>query len=231
MVVPIVVSPHTHTPSQNSLVEHTIRHLVETMCTLLLHGHMPPKFLTDKLLTTTYITNQIPTSALNSGTSFECLFGTLPDYTSMRIFGCLCHPLHVSNLVNKLEPKSSLCAFIEYASGMKGYWCLDLQSGCVYTSWSTRHVRWRCLRFCKSHSYRATIPRPSNGTTTQNTPYCANTGLAPTYPPQNQWILQNRCRSSQPFHRHRNLLQPYLIMHQSIPSHLYQLQLWITNSP
>lgn len=126
-----------YTPSQNGLSECKICHLVETMRTLLLHAHMPPKFWPDALLTAAYINKQLPTSTLNFQTPFDTLFGSSPDNKSMRVFGCLCHPLYIPSLDNKLGPRSSPCVFIGYATTMKGYWCLDIKTRRVYTS---RHV-------------------------------------------------------------------------------------------
>ncbi|GKC10617.1 gag-pol polyprotein [Tanacetum coccineum] len=66
------------------------RHLVETARSYLLSANVPCVFLGEAVLSTTYVINRIPTPH-NSGLSpFEKLYGTLPDYSSLRVFGCTC---------------------------------------------------------------------------------------------------------------------------------------------
>nr|GEX34451.1 putative reverse transcriptase domain-containing protein [Tanacetum cinerariifolium] len=62
------------------------------------------------------MTNRIPT-AHNSGlSSFEKLYGTWPDYSSLRVFGCTCFVLKPHVERTKLSLKSTLCVFLEYIS-------------------------------------------------------------------------------------------------------------------
>ncbi|GJV87666.1 retrovirus-related pol polyprotein from transposon TNT 1-94 [Tanacetum coccineum] len=72
----------------------------------------------EAFLTATYVINRIPT-AHNSGLSpFEKLYGTLPDYSSLRVFGS-----YVER--TKLSAKSTLWVFLGYGVSQKGYRCYD----------------------------------------------------------------------------------------------------------
>lgn len=69
-------------------------------------------------MTTTYIVNRTPSSALEGKTREEKWSGKVPDYSYLRIFGCTvyCH----RNL-GKLDPGAQKCMFLGYPEGIKGY--------------------------------------------------------------------------------------------------------------
>ncbi|GKF29654.1 gag-pol polyprotein [Tanacetum coccineum] len=74
-----------------------------------------------------YVINIIPT-AHNYGLSpFEKLYGTLPDYSLLRV-GCTCFVL------KPLSAKSTLCVFLGYDVSQKGYRCYDPVDQKLYTS-------------------------------------------------------------------------------------------------
>ncbi|GJS23648.1 retrovirus-related pol polyprotein from transposon TNT 1-94 [Tanacetum coccineum] len=127
----------TDTPQQNGVSERKHRHLVETARSFLLSADVPSVFWGEAVLTATYVINRIPT-AHNSGLSpFKNLYGTLPDYSSLHVFGCTCFVLkpHVEH--TKLSAKSTLCVFLGYGVSQKGYCCYDPVGQKLYTS---RHV-------------------------------------------------------------------------------------------
>ncbi|XP_072084303.1 uncharacterized protein [Arachis hypogaea] len=68
--------------------------------------------------------NQLPTPTLENKPPVEKLFGKKPDYTSFRVFGCLCFPHLRPYNKNKLEFRSSPCVFTGYSPLYKGYRCL-----------------------------------------------------------------------------------------------------------
>lgn len=65
------------------------------------------------------------------------MFGTAPDYSALRTFGCACYPTLRDYSVNKFDPKSLKCVFLGYNEKYKGYRCLFPPTGRVYIS---RHV-------------------------------------------------------------------------------------------
>lgn len=91
-------------------------------------------FWGEAVLTAFYVINRIPNS-LNSGMSpFEKLYGHLPDYSSLQVIGCTCFARcpHVER--NKLGLKFSICVFLGYGVGQKGYSCYDPVRQKLYVS-------------------------------------------------------------------------------------------------
>ncbi|GJV72017.1 retrovirus-related pol polyprotein from transposon TNT 1-94 [Tanacetum coccineum] len=88
----------------------------------------------EAVLTATYVINRIPTAHNSSLSPFERLYGQVPDYSSLRVFGCTCFVLKPHVERTKLTTKSTLCVFLGYGSGQKGYRCYDLVGQKLYTS-------------------------------------------------------------------------------------------------
>ncbi|GJR66885.1 ribonuclease H-like domain-containing protein [Tanacetum coccineum] len=66
---------------------------------------------------------------------FTRLFGAQPDYSVLRVFGCLCYP-HI-NTNHKLGPRATPSIFLGHAANHFGYRCLDLNTNKIIIS---RHV-------------------------------------------------------------------------------------------
>jgi transposase InsO family protein len=81
-----------HTPQQNGTVERRHRHIVDTSMALLHHASAPSTYWTYALATTVYLINRLPTILHSRQSPFEILFGRVPDYHKLRIFGCQCYP-------------------------------------------------------------------------------------------------------------------------------------------
>ena len=126
-----------HTPEHNGFSERRHRHIVETGLSLLSHDKMPPSYWTYALATAVYLINRQPTPTLSLTSAFQKLFGSVPNYSKLRSFGCLCYPWIKPYNHHKLEPKSTPCIFIGYSLHQSAFLCLDPSSSCVYVS---RHV-------------------------------------------------------------------------------------------
>jgi histone deacetylase 1/2 len=126
-----------HTPQQNGTSERRHRHIVETGLTLLSQAHLSPSYWSYAFQTAVYLINRMPSSVLQNRSPFECLFGRLPDYTKMRIFGCQCYPWLKPYTTSKLHSKSMPCLFLSYSTTQSAYKCMDLNSSRIYLS---RHV-------------------------------------------------------------------------------------------
>ncbi|WVZ87097.1 hypothetical protein U9M48_033789 [Paspalum notatum var. saurae] len=98
---------------------------------------MSPSYWAEALATATYLLNRRPCLATGTTTPYELLFGHPPDYTHLRVFGCLCYPNLTSTAPHKLAPRSIACVFLGYPSSHKGYRCLDPSTGRIIIS---RHV-------------------------------------------------------------------------------------------
>lgn len=67
----------------------------------------------------------MPTPLLQLISPFEKLVGRSPNYTKLRVFGCLCYPRLKRYTTYKLEPKSKPCVSLGYSSTQSAFKCLD----------------------------------------------------------------------------------------------------------
>ena len=68
--------------------------------------------------TIVYLINKCPFAALNFKVPNEVWNGVPPDYSHLRVFGCVAYA-HMSQ--GKLEPWAKKCMFVGYPFGVKGY--------------------------------------------------------------------------------------------------------------
>ena len=88
--------------------------------------HSPPSFLHHALQMATYLLNILPPKTLSNMSPTQLLHHCDPFYKHLRVFGCLCYPLFPSPTTKKLQPQSTLCAFLGYHLNYRGYICFDL---------------------------------------------------------------------------------------------------------
>lgn len=119
-------------------VERKHRHLMDTTLTLLTQAGMPPHFWLEDLITTVYLANRLPHTALNFQIPYVLLFKVHLDYYALKPFGCACFPWLKPYDSHKLIPKSTTCIFLGHCSFSKGYRCSDPVTSKVYIS---RHVQ------------------------------------------------------------------------------------------
>jgi histone deacetylase 1/2 len=85
-----VSCPHAH--QQNGVAERKHRHIEEVGLALLANASMPLKFWDEAFLTATRLINILPSKVVDYKTPMELLFHEVPDYSSLRVFGCACWP-------------------------------------------------------------------------------------------------------------------------------------------
>ncbi|CAN1176981.1 Retrovirus-related Pol polyprotein from transposon TNT 1-94 [Linum perenne] len=110
---------------QNGLVERKNRHVLELARAMLLQSHVPPTFWPEVVKTAVYLINRQVTPILQNQSPYFSLYGRIPSYTMLRVFGCVCFVLLPRSERNKLTAKTAQCVFMGYSDNHKGYVCYD----------------------------------------------------------------------------------------------------------
>jgi hypothetical protein len=126
-----------HTPQQNGVAERKLQHIIETALSLISQSYLPLSNWPYAFATSVFLINRVPTATLNFHSPWEILFGSSPNYSSFKTFGCACFPFLTPYNKHKLEFKSQEYIFLGYATHSKGYLCLDTTHNKLLVS---RHV-------------------------------------------------------------------------------------------
>lgn len=76
----------------------------------------------------------MPMAVLDWKSPHEVLFGRTPDYSSLRIMGCLCFASPWPKPHDKYESCGIKCIFLGYLQGQKAYKLYDLTSKRIFSS-------------------------------------------------------------------------------------------------
>jgi hypothetical protein len=123
-----------YTSPQNGKAECIIRSVINVIRTLLIQASLPGRYWAEGLHTATYLLNRLPTTAIQVACPHLALFGSVPSYEHLRIFGCTCYPNTTATTPHKLFPRSTRCVFLCYSADHKGYRCLDLSTNRLIVS-------------------------------------------------------------------------------------------------
>ena len=86
------------------------------------------------MLTAVHIINRLPSPILNNKSPFEKLYGKIPSYEHLKVFGCLYFASTLIHHRTKFDPRSVPCVILGYSFGVKGYKFLNLFTKRIFIS-------------------------------------------------------------------------------------------------
>ena len=81
-----------------------------------------------------FILNRAPTKALTGKMPFEAWYGSKPNVSFLRTFGCIGHVRKTKSNLTKLEDRTTPMVFLGYAEGTKAYRLYDPRKNKVLVS-------------------------------------------------------------------------------------------------
>ncbi len=123
--------------------------------TIIDQASLPLKFWPYAFTIAVFLINRLPSLSLQNLSPWTALFGSRPDYTFFRTFGCACYPLLRPYNRHKLQSRSTQCIFMGYATHAKGYLCYNPSTSRFYVS---RHVIFDKNNFPFRHTSPPTPP-------------------------------------------------------------------------
>ena len=82
----------------------------------------------------TSIINRLPCRLLSWHTPFELLYNKAPDYSLLKVFGCLCFATITRPHKDEFAPRATKCIFLGLSPGQKAYRLYDLSSHAIFVS-------------------------------------------------------------------------------------------------
>lgn len=110
---------------------------------MLAHSPVPHKYWDEAFVTAAYVINRTPSKVLRYQTPFEVLHHQSPNFSTLKVFGCLCYPLLRSYNENKLDLRSEPAVLLGYITTYKGYKVLIASGKRIIT----RHVHFDEKKF------------------------------------------------------------------------------------
>jgi len=109
-----------YTPQQNGVAERYNRTVIERVLALLADSGLPPKYWAEAAVTISYLGNRVPHRGRDE-TPYEAFYGTKPDVSHLRVFGCKAWVYTPGAIRRKLMPRAVAGTFLGYGLGQKGW--------------------------------------------------------------------------------------------------------------
>lgn len=146
---------HFTTPPYTCSSKRRHHYIIETWLSLLSHTFIPLKFWPQSFSTTVYLTNRLPTPILSLSSPSETIFGAQPNFSKLKIFGCLCYPWLHPYSSHKLDACSKSCVSLGYSTQSAYLW-FDLSTSKPYASKHAKFIE----SIYPFHTLFTTSPHP-----------------------------------------------------------------------
>ncbi len=110
-----------YTPQQNGAAERLNRTVFDKVRAMLADSGLPKSLWAEAAVTANYLRNVSPCSASSSMTPWELFYGSKPDVSNLRVFGCTAYAHVPKELRSKLDPRSRKGVFVGYEAHSKAY--------------------------------------------------------------------------------------------------------------
>nr|KYP43110.1 Retrovirus-related Pol polyprotein from transposon TNT 1-94 [Cajanus cajan] len=117
-----------NTPQQNGVVERKHQHILSMARALMFQSNVSKMFWNYAIGHAVHLINRLPTRFLQQNSPYYVLYSEKPDFSHLKVFGCLAFASTLSHNRTKLEPRSRKCMFLGYSSGTKGFIMYDLKT-------------------------------------------------------------------------------------------------------
>ncbi|GAA5970209.1 hypothetical protein JCM3765_005371, partial [Sporobolomyces pararoseus] len=91
------------------------------LSTWLIKSGLPRSFWFLAVQAAAYVYNRLPHSSNDNCSPYSRYFGSVPDISNLRTFGCVAHVLIDAGQRDKLSPRTSRCIFVGYVENRKGW--------------------------------------------------------------------------------------------------------------
>lgn len=115
-------------------MERKYRHVLDTTRALKMQSHVPIQLWSECILIATYLINKMPMEQFNWTTPYERLYETLPHYSHLRKFGCLCFAITMGTHKDKFQERAIKPVLVGYASTHKAYKLYNLTDRSIFIS-------------------------------------------------------------------------------------------------
>ena len=101
------------------------RTIQETAQSMIHDAGQDKKFWAEAVCTAVMIRNRSPTVSVDNMTPYECFYGSKPDVSHFKVFGCKAYMHICKENRKKWDSKTKKCIFVGYSITRKGYRLYD----------------------------------------------------------------------------------------------------------